>query len=184
MLESVLDFLQFESKLSLVKSDIFFFFPSFVPSARSNQLHLPSAQMSATARVTTMMSLCQAWPSPLRLKTSSMSKRWARGVVQYASLSMPYGKKDDGSNKKEDVWDDFLEFCVCVEVQQWLVDRTPGERRLWNRFHPQSSEAWKHSYPPGAESQAGQVPLQVNRLVHTKVLCFSFEIIYYECAHH
>lgn len=49
---------------------------SFVPPCRPNQLHLLFAQMSTTAPVTMMMSPCQAWPSPLRLKTSSMSKRW------------------------------------------------------------------------------------------------------------
>lgn len=50
-------------------------FLSFVLPGRPNQLHLLFAQMSTTAPVTMMMSRCQVWPSLLRLKTSSMSKR-------------------------------------------------------------------------------------------------------------
>lgn len=56
---------------------VFYFFTlCFFLTSRSNQLHSPCVQMSATARVTMTTSRCQAWPSPLTLKTSSTSKRW------------------------------------------------------------------------------------------------------------
>lgn len=38
-----------------------------------------------------------------------------------------------------------------AEVQQRLVDRPPGERRLRDRLHPESAEAGKHPTPAGAE---------------------------------
>lgn len=40
-----------------------------------------------------------------------------------------------------------------VEVQQWLVDRPSGERRLRHRLHPESTEAGKHPTPAGAEER-------------------------------
>lgn len=40
-----------------------------------------------------------------------------------------------------------------VEVQQWLVDRPSGERRLRGRLHPESTEAGKHPTPAGAEER-------------------------------
>lgn len=44
-------------------------------------------------------------------------------------------------------------FLQPAEVQQWLVDRPPGEGRLWNRIHPESSEAWEHPAAAGAEER-------------------------------
>lgn len=84
----------------------FHFSPSFVPPRRPNQLHLLFAQMSTTARVTMMMSPCQAWPSPLRLKTSSMSKRWAADLM--FNTVVQRGNKDDDQEKREDAQDNCL----------------------------------------------------------------------------
>lgn len=44
-------------------------------------------------------------------------------------------------------------FLQSAEVQQWLVDRPSGERRLWNRIHPESSQAGEHPTPAGAEER-------------------------------
>lgn len=64
-----------------VQDYIFIYLPPFFLPGRPNQLHLLFAQMSTTAHVMMMMSPCQAWPSPLRLKTSSMSKRWVVNIL-------------------------------------------------------------------------------------------------------
>lgn len=116
--------------------------------------------MSATARVMMMTSPCQAWPSPLRLKTSFTSKKWATDLPVDGDDDVQDGGSEKGGSQ------DISLVLFSLEIQQWLVDRTSGERRLWNRLHPQSSEAWKRSHTPGAESQTGQVTLQVRSLLH------------------
>lgn len=70
-------------------------------------------------------------------------------------------------------------FTFLVEIQQWLVDRASSERRLWNRLHTESSEAWKHSDPPGAESQTGKVLLQVRRTCHNFLKSNSDNLLIY-----
>lgn len=138
----------------LVKFKCFSLTFRYICVFRANRLLSPSVPTSATVRVMTTMSLFRAWPSPSKRKTSSTSKRWAHVTSADGYILTA------------------LNFCVnlLVEIQQWLVDRASRERRLWNRLHTESSKAWKHSDPPGAESQTGQVLLQV-RGSHSHLTC-------------
>lgn len=56
-------------------------------------------------------------------------------------------------------------FIFFTEVQQRLVDRPAGERRLRHRLHPQPTEAGKHPASAGAEKRS--LPQVSVRLVET-----------------
>lgn len=91
--------------------------------SRPNQWHSPCGQTWATTQAPATTSLCRAWPSLSKPKTSCTSKRYEKVKTGDAVRSCaPLTRLGLRS----------------AEVQQRLVDRASGEGGLRGGLHPQS----------------------------------------------